>query len=178
MTDTAASSELQKIAEVIVSGHSCLLEEITVRRAGRRLLVQVIVDNDNGLDLDVVARISRELDRELEARELFADKSFTLEVSSPGIDRPLVSPRHFKRNVDRLVKFDLVTGATFTARILDVDSDTLHFSDHESVLLAEIVSGQVQIEFNRKSTTAADTELDDLEIDEADDAVDTDEDSN
>jgi hypothetical protein len=76
------------------------------------------------------------------------------------------------------VKFDLVTGATFTARILDVDSDTLLFSDHESVLLAEIVSGQVQIEFNRKSTTSADAELDDLEIDEADDAVDTDEDSN
>jgi hypothetical protein len=61
---------------------------------------------------------------------------------------------------------------------LDVDSDTLLFSDHESVLLAEIVSGQVQIEFNRKSTTSADAELDDLEIDEADDAVDTDEDSN
>lgn len=178
MTDTAASSELQKIAEVIVSGHSCLLEEITVRRAGRRLLVQVIVDNDNGLDLDVVARISRELDRELEARELFADKSFTLEVSSPGIDRPLVSPRHFKRNVDRLVKFELVTGGTFTARILDVDADTLHFSDHESVLLAEIVSGQVQIEFNRKSKAATDDEPDDAENDEVEDADELDEDSN
>jgi ribosome maturation factor RimP len=175
LTDTAASSELQKIAEVIVSGHSCLLEEITVRRAGRRLLVQVIVDNENGLDLDVVARISRELDREIEARELFAEKSFTLEVSSPGIDRPLVLPRHFKSNIDRLVKFELVTGATFTARISGVDEDSLHFSDHDSVLLVEITSGQVQIEFNRKTTAAADDVVEDDELNED---IDGDEETN
>lgn len=164
---SSADSRLEKIVSAIVTSHDCILETLSVRRAGRRLLVQITVDNETHLDLDVVAKISREIDHELEISNHFGEQAYTLEVSSPGVDRPLTLPRHFRTNLDRLVKIQLVAGTEFSARISEVDETSVYFEDHDSVLFAEIASAQVQIEFNRKGKGAAD-ELDDLIEDEAD----------
>ena len=166
MTDLAkATSQLSPIVQTIVTGHGCILEDLSIRRAGRRLLIQVVVDNDSNLDLDVVAKISRDLDNELELTNFFGDQGFTLEVTSPGVDRPLTLPRHFKKNIDRLIKFELVTGNELTGRLESFEDETLQLEDGTSLLFAEVKSGQVQIEFNRKPKGSAE-ELDDFVEDE------------
>lgn len=159
-TPNSADARLEKIVSTIITSHGCILETLSVRRAGRRLLVQITVDHETRLDLDVVAKISREIDHELEISNHFGEQAYTLEVSSPGVDRPLTLPRHFRANEDRLVKIQLVAGGEFTARISVVDDLSVNFEDHDSVLFAEIASAQVQIEFNRKGKGISD-ELDD-----------------
>lgn len=178
MTDLAkATSQLSPIVQTIVTGHGCILEDLSIRKAGRRLLIQVVVDNELNLDLDIVAKISREIDNELELTNFFGEQGFTLEVTSPGVDRPLTLPRHYRKNIDRLIKFELITGNELTGRLVGLDEDSFQLEDGTSLLMAEVKAGQVQIEFNRKPKGAAeevdefsDTDFDEIPFDEDGDA--------
>ena len=82
---------------------------------------------------------------------------FTLEVTSPGIDRPLTLPRHFAKNVTRLLKVTQNDGVVVTGRIRsNTDGDvTLSVVEKKetkdvTILLADIKRAVVEIEFNRK----------------------------
>jgi len=82
---------------------------------------------------------------------------FTLEVTSPGIDRPLTLPRHFAKNLDRLLKITQVDGTVFTGRIVSNSETSVTLAVPEkkelreiAVQLADIKRAQVEIEFNRK----------------------------
>lgn len=130
------------------------LEDLTVSAAGRRSLVRVIVDADGGIDLDAVAVVSRlvseTLDTDEKANGLLAG-SFVLEVTSPGVDRPLSEPRHWRRATGRLVTVQS-KGKTITGRVVTTDDSgvTLEIKGrpHE-VAWADLGRGKVQIEFNR-----------------------------
>ncbi len=91
------------MVEPVVGAAGYDLEDLTVSRAGRRHVVRVLVDGDGGLDLDAVADVSRAVSaRSTPPRrrggEIVAGE-YQLEVSSPGVDRPLTLPRHWRRNV-------------------------------------------------------------------------------
>src|SRR4051812_39024854 len=73
------------------------LEDVTVTAAGRRSLVRVIVDADGGIDLDAVAEVSRVVSDVLDEKGDGFAGPYVLEVSSPGVDRPLTEPRHWRR---------------------------------------------------------------------------------
>ena len=150
MTSPAQFSErlTQELAPLI-SDSSLYLESVTVRSAGRRLLVQVIVDADGHLDLDEVARLSRQIDAFIEEAALLDDAAFTLEVSSPGIDRPLTLPRHWRNNVGRKVRVIMNDESVFEDRITSATDSSVTFENQGSVSLQNINHGQVQIEFNR-----------------------------
>ena len=133
------------------------LEDIAVTSAGRRSLVRVTVDADGGIDLDAVAVVSRLVSDALDAdantpgspRALAG--AYVLEVSSPGVDRPLTEPRHWRRAVGRLVRVE-VAGTQLTGRIGSVDDSgvTLDVNGTEQrVGFAELGRGKVQVEFNR-----------------------------
>jgi ribosome maturation factor RimP len=133
------------------------LEDVVVTPAGKRRLVRLLVDKDGGVTLDECAEVSRAVATELDdADDVLGQQPYTLEVSSPGVSRPLTLPRHWRRNADRLVKVTRTDGSTVTGRItssddtavgLDVDgtSQTLAFDD--------IVKGVVQVELNRSKAT-------------------------
>lgn len=131
------------------------LEELKVSQAGRRSLVRVLVDRDAGVDLDAIAAVSRVLSKALDQAEAdegpFATNSYTLEVSSPGVDRPLTLPRHWRRNVNRLVSVRL-DGATVTARVLAAADDDVELDvsgQRRRVAYGELGPGRVQLEFSR-----------------------------
>ncbi|MDX6286834.1 MAG: ribosome maturation factor RimP [Frankiales bacterium] len=140
------------------------LEDVEVVPAGRRKLVRIIVDRDGGLDLDAVAQVSREfdaaLDRWTDVDRLLGKSAFTLEVSSPGVDRPLTEPRHWRRAVDRLVEARLRGGGEISGRILGADDDGVTIATSagdRTVPFAELGHGRVQIEFNRTVSTPPST---------------------
>jgi ribosome maturation factor RimP len=130
------------------------LEDVTVTPAGRRTLVRVSVDADGGIDLDAVAEVSRlvsdALDAETPGGATFAGP-YVLEVSSPGVDRPLTEQRHWRRNLHRLVS--VAVGETrLDGRISAVDDNgvTLLVSGMpRHVTWAELGPGKVQVEFSR-----------------------------
>ncbi len=161
-TTTARLQEL--LAPLLIEAGS-ELEDLSVTQAGRRSVVRVLVDRDGGIDMDGVAAASRLVSEALDALDesdpaLFGS-SYVLEVSSPGVDRPLTEPRHWRRNITRLVTATLVAGGTVTGRVTAADdiAVTLDVDGADRILAyAEIVRGNVQVEFNRKATDVADDE--------------------
>jgi ribosome maturation factor RimP len=93
------------------------LDSFEVQQAGRRQLVKVVVDSDDGVGLDEVAEISRKVSAALDENEHVLASAYTLEVTSPGLDRPLTQPRHWRRARFRLVKITPAEGAAFVGRV-------------------------------------------------------------
>ena len=100
--------------EKALAGTGLVLEDVTVTPAGKRRVVRVLLDRDLGdaetvtertepLSLDEVADATRLVGDALERSDALGEQPYTLEVSSPGVGRPLTEPRHFRRNVGRLV---------------------------------------------------------------------------
>jgi ribosome maturation factor RimP len=133
------------------------LEDVNIVSPGQHRIVTVIVDGESGLNLDQVTVASKLVSELLDAAAFMGETPFTLEVTSPGIDRPLTLPRHFAKNVDRLLKVTKTDGLTVTGRILsNTESDvTLSVTEKKDVkevvvALADIKRATVEIEFNRK----------------------------
>lgn len=131
------------------------LEELEIAKAGRRQVVRVVIDRDGGIDLDLIAAVSQQVSEILDVPD-FADAlgdSYTLEVTSPGIDRPLTIARHWQRNVSRLVVAERVEGASVTGRIVSADEERVILQptkgDAVELPYADLLRGTVQIEFNR-----------------------------
>ena len=131
------------------------VENVEVQKAGRRHVVRIVVDRDGGIDLDAVAAVSQRASALLDEPPLadLLPGPFVLEVTSPGVDRPLTEPRHFRRARTRLVHVELVDGAEVTGRIVDVPADDEVVLDVDgsgrTIELGQIRRAVVQVEFNR-----------------------------
>ena len=137
------------------------LEAVDLSKAGKRSVLRVAVDKDGGVDLDDVADATREVSRLLDESDVMGGGSYTLEVSSPGVDRPLTLPRHWRRNAGRLVKVSLSGGDEVTGRIGAVDDDGAVLDvegDPQRVVFADVSKARIQIEFKRPSDGSQDEE--------------------
>lgn len=153
----ASAARLSELVRPEVAGIGYDLEDLTVTAAGKRSVVRVVVDKDGGVTLDDVADVSRTvsdvLDRLDESDPALLGATYVLEVSSPGVDRPLTEPRHWRRNVRRLVTVTLREGAPVAGRLVAADEDgvTLDVEGCEQRLpYTGVVRGNVQVEFSRK----------------------------
>ena len=133
------------------------LEDVNLVSPGQHRIVTVIVDGASALNLDQVTGASKLVSELLDDAPFMGETPFTLEVTSPGIDRPLTLPRHFAKNVDRLLKVTKTDGEVVTGRILsntevDVTLTVTEKKDVKEVTIAliDIKRAQVEIEFNRK----------------------------
>jgi ribosome maturation factor RimP len=132
----------------IIEADGNYLEEVKIVNAGKRKLITVIVDGDTYLNLDQVAAVSRAISETLENLPALGDSAFTLEVTSPGIDRPLTLPRHWKKNIGKLVKVDLIDGTKVEGRISNLDGEkvSLEGADFD---MKNVKKALLQIEFKK-----------------------------
>jgi ribosome maturation factor RimP len=133
------------------------LEDVNIVSPGQHRIVTVIVDGVSGLNLDQVTVASKLVSELLDAASFMGETPFTLEVTSPGIDRPLTLPRHFAKNADRLLKVTKNDGVVVMGRIrsnteIDVTLEVAEKKEVKevTVALADIKRATVEIEFNRK----------------------------
>jgi len=151
---------LEEIAVAItpaIEAAGCYLEEVTLTPAGKRKIMTVIVDGDTNLSLDQVTAVSKEVSAIVEVLPALGDTPFTLEVTSPGVDRPLTHPRHWRKNHGRLIKVTLEDGKVVKGRIgdsteIDVEIDSL------KIAYAAMKRALIEIEF--KSLKSSDNEGD------------------
>ncbi|MDG5808354.1 ribosome maturation factor RimP [Streptomyces ossamyceticus] len=156
---TTQSERLRELLEPLVRSQGLDLEEIAVDAVGRKRVLRVTVDSDEGADLDTVADVSRALSAKLDETDAMGQAEYTLEVGTPGAERALTEHRHYRRAVDRLVKFQLREGGELIARILTVDDDGLDLevpgvkgrkATTRRLAFDDVDKARVQVEFNRK----------------------------
>ena len=141
--------ELRELLDPLVQKAGFILEEVKVTPLGRRRQISVIVDGEErNPNLDEVASLSRAISAQLDDYSGLGDSPFTLEVTSPGIDRPLTELHHWRKNLGRLVKILTKEDKEISGRIAEVNTGKVRIDDaifdFESIKRA-----QVQIEFNR-----------------------------
>ncbi|MFE4372751.1 ribosome maturation factor RimP [Streptomyces sp. NPDC056835] len=156
---TTQSERLRGLLEPLVSAKDLDLEEIEVSRAGRRRVLRIVVDSDEGVDLDECAELSRSISDKLDETDAMGEDEYQLEVTSPGAERPLTEHRHYVRAVGRLARFQLRDDGELVARILTVDAEGIDLevpgvkgrkSTARRIEFAGIDKARVEIEFSRK----------------------------
>lgn len=181
-TPGAVREQLLALLGPVVAQAGYDLEELAVSNAGRRSLIRLSVDGDNGIDLDAVAELSRRVSEVLDGEGEFAANAafsgpYVLEVGSPGVDRPLTEPRHWRRAAGRLVTVEHTTGQKHTAekhpvlhgRVVASTETTLtleidgHRHDYP---MSELGPGHIQVEFHHPGEPSAGPSAD--EADELD----------
>jgi ribosome maturation factor RimP len=154
--DLAASrARLTALVDPLAVAAGYDLEDLAVVRMGRRFVVRITVDRDGGVPLDGVAELARSISSALDEADAAGGDvvpgEYQLEVSSPGTDRQLTLPRHWRRNVGRLVKVK-AAGHTILGRVVAAD-DALVQVDVDGTVrdlgYDELGPGRVEIEFSR-----------------------------
>ncbi|MET0763292.1 MAG: ribosome maturation factor RimP [Blastococcus sp.] len=194
-TDPATERLAGWIAPV-VGGAGYDLEDLVVTPAGRRSVVRVVVDRDQGVTLDDIAEVSRAVSEVLDQNDDGMGRTpYVLEVTSPGVDRPLTEPRHWRRNVGRLVTVTVGPSGpadAVTGRVTAVEDAGVTIAVEapgkpgakkrpptpRQIPWGELGAGRVQVEFGRADAVpddaehGDDTEIDDTEIDDSEIDID------
>ena len=167
--------KLAGLIEPVAAAVGMDLESVRMTVAGKRRLLRIVVDSDHGVSLDEAAEVSREISAVLDASNVLGEVPYTLEVSSPGVDRPLTEPKHWRRARGRLVRVKVSGEGPVEGRLLAADADGVTIdtvlngraNGERRFPYADIGAGSVQVEFGR----IPDAELDDFSDPELDDAV-------
>jgi ribosome maturation factor RimP len=153
----AITDQISQLITPAVEAQGFFLEEVQLVSPGKHRIVTCIVDGQTSLNMDQVTAVSRAISELLDEAPFMGETPFTLEVTSPGVDRPLTKPRHFAKNHDRLLKVVQIDGEVVTGRIAsNTEADvTLTVTEKKEVkevviTFTDMKRATVEIEFNRK----------------------------
>jgi ribosome maturation factor RimP len=162
---SAVADRVERALTPVVAAAGFDLEAVEVQPAGRRRLIRVLVDRDDGVTLDDIATLTSILSLELDETNAMGEQPYVLEVSSPGVGRPLTLPRHWRRNVTRLVRITTTEGDDIVGRIVSSDDATVMLeppggrpgdrpgglTESRTLSFAEITDAHVEVEFRRSA---------------------------
>lgn len=147
---------LTELLTPAVENAGFFLEQVLISNPGNHQILTCVIDGANPLNLDEVTIVSRLISDLLDETE-HINGAFTLEVTSPGVDRPLTQRRHWEKNVTRLISMVMNDGTTLTARLIELGADDATFIENikgrmktHTIVLADIKRAHVEVEFNRK----------------------------
>lgn len=118
-SEALLTERVRSLAEPVLGRYDAELVELAVKR-GPTYLVRLTVDREDGIDLATCAKVSQDLARLMDADDPIPGH-YTLEVTSPGADRPLRTERDFRRNIGRTVR--IATDAGELEGTIDVVED-------------------------------------------------------
>ena len=151
------SEKITELVQPVVESAGFFLEDVHVLSPGNHRIITCIVDGQTPLNLDQVTSVSRNISELLDTAEFMGETAFTLEVTSPGVDRPLTLARHWQKNINRLVRVVHLDGSVTAGRITSAESthailveDIKGKSKEHTVEFADVKRATVEIEFNRK----------------------------
>lgn len=169
---------LRETATRVLDAHGLVLEDVEIRRGGAmpqvRLIVDLPEDQLGSADLDAVAEASRALSEVVDADDsVLGSAPVLLEVTTPGVDRELTAPRHFRRSRGRLLSLTTAEGTEYRARLLAVHDGDLHLrqepgrddrgrplkmppgtAERAVIPIADVTTARVEVEFDPPSDLA------------------------
>lgn len=143
---------LHHIIGPVVAAEGLDLEQLDVSAQGRRRMLRVVVDADGGVDLERCADTSQLIAKALDDSNVMGESPYTLEVTTPGVSRPLSAPRHWSRAVGRLVRVAHVDGSRITGRIVSAGENSAVVAVDDAVrevFYDDVSKAKVQVEFRR-----------------------------
>ena len=153
MVASAAADGVRALAEQVVGSAGLVVEDVDVTPIGRRRLLRITVDLPEdvvgGVPIDSVALASKAISNALDESDVMGGTPYVLEVSSPGVDRPLTERRHFLRARGRIVTVTTTATAPTEGRLVEVDDQHLTFEDGTELPWDQVIRGKVQVEFSR-----------------------------
>ena len=158
MTGDSTRQALLAVLEPALAKSGYDVEDVEVSSAGRRSVVRVLVDSETGVTLDDIAAATHLVSDVLDGSDALGEAPYTLEVTSPGVDRPLKLPRHWRRNVGRLVRVTSSDTSQVTGRIQSAEDDSAVLDvdgSQRKVLYADVVKARVEVEFSRPAASGA-----------------------
>ena len=148
---TSVESAIRDAIEPAISAKNLFLEALQVSTAGKHRVIRVLVDGDKPLSLDEVTAITKPISEALDSVTQLGERSFTLEVSSPGVDFPLTLPRHWRKNKGRLVTFTIEGSEKISGRITDSTEEKVTLEMRKEgareFSLKDIKNANIEIEF-------------------------------
>lgn len=160
---------LLAVVEPVVGDAGLDLETVTVQPAGRRRIIRVVVDRDGGVTSDQLAEASQLVSRALDDADPMGPGAYTLEVTTPGLDRPLTEPRHWRRASKRLVRAPLTskgggpegqdTGGEVRGRVVTADDQGVVLDqdgEEHRYSYDDLGNGKIEVEFRRHDAGPAD----------------------
>jgi ribosome maturation factor RimP len=152
MHGRAARDRVADLLAPVLAESRLDLEAVDLIPAGRRTLLRVVVDADGGVTVDQLAEISTTVANLLDASGAMGARPYTLEVTSRGVDRPLTEPRHWRRNIGRLVEVAQLDGSQLAGRIVASDDEGAELEAdgrRSRVVYRDVAKALVQVEFGR-----------------------------
>ena len=159
MTDVLGTDAIGELVRPVLTGLGYDLEDLVARTAGGRRELRIVVDRDGGASLDALAEASREVAAVLDDAELYGEEPYELELTTPGIDRPLTEPRHWRRARGRKVTVRHRTEdgeQTLTARVGDSDENSVTLISNNkgrftetALTLDAVVEAAMEVDFTR-----------------------------
>lgn len=144
--------EIEKLLQEIITQPELFVVDITFGSYNKSTRISITLDGDEGVMIDQCVRVSRQLGNKMEELELMAE-AYILEVSSPGLDKPLMLQRQYPRNIGRKVKVITKDGNTYTGELTVVEPTFISVLD-EKKIKSKVLTNLVEIQFdNIKSTT-------------------------
>ena len=146
----ALKDQISELISPPLTAAGFFLEDIQVASPGKHRIITVIVDGETSLNLDQVTIATRLVSELLDTATYMGEQPFTLEVTSPGVDRPLTLPRHWRKNIDRKVRIVFLDGTDTTGRIKSAsDTEVTLIEPQAQYLLSTIKRAVVEIEFSK-----------------------------
>ena len=147
----ALKDQIAELVTPALSQAGFYLEDVQVATPGKHRIITVIVDGDTSLNLDQVTAATKAISELLDTAPFMGDTPFTLEVTSPGVDRPLTLARHWRKNVDRKVRIVFNDGKDATGRIVEASETHVTLSEPDATFsFADMKRAYIEIEFNKK----------------------------
>jgi ribosome maturation factor RimP len=154
--DSNTGGRLEQLAERCVTSLGLDLEAVELSKAGKRRVLRIAVDADGGVPIESITQATRELSKALDTTDAMGSQPYTLEVTSRGVDRPLTLPRHWRRNVGRLVVAELADGSRLKGRISTADDAGAELAVDgvpRRLPFADVATARIEVEFTRPRST-------------------------
>jgi ribosome maturation factor RimP len=138
------SAKIEEIANPIVLESGCYIVEVNIRGERSSKVVELFVESDSGVTIDQCVKISRELAPKLDSDEIITGR-YRLDVSSPGLDRPLKLRRQYIKNIGKRCKVDVMENGikkSVVGELTSLDGNTLSLlseNSSHSILFDDII---------------------------------------
>jgi ribosome maturation factor RimP len=142
---------ISQIAKQVAEQNNLFLIDLIVRGSESSRVIEVFIDGEIIISADECALVSREISKQIDEKELL--KSYRLDVSSPGVDRPLIYLKQYLKHLNRLFEIEFNasgSSSTFKGKLVSIEDEVLTFQSNKEIKIKfqDIIKAKVLVSFN------------------------------